>query len=88
MRRSGTLYIEHLLLPYRRVFILLCEDCINSATTGVTINSAGDHSHSVTVASAGAHVHTFTTASVGGGAAHTNMQPTLFGANVFIYGGW
>ncbi len=61
---------------------------INNSTTGVTINSAGDHTHSVTIASSGAHTHTFTTAAVGGGGAHANMQPTLFGANMFIYGGW
>jgi microcystin-dependent protein len=60
----------------------------SNINTGVTINSAGDHTHAVTVASGGAHVHTFTTAAIGGGAAHANMQPTLFGANVYIYGGW
>lgn len=49
---------------------------INSSTTGITINSAG------------AHTHTFTTNSTGGGQAHNNMQPTLFGANVFIFGGY
>lgn len=46
---------------------------INSATTGITINSAG------------AHAHTFTTNTTGGGMAHNNMQPTAFIGNVFIY---
>jgi microcystin-dependent protein len=46
----------------------------------------------------GTHVHTFTTGepsvlhhhkigSTGGGAAHNNMQPTLFLGNMFIYSG-
>jgi microcystin-dependent protein len=48
---------------------------ISSSTTGITVNAAGQHEH------------TFTTASTGGGAAHNNMQPTLFGANVFIFSG-
>jgi microcystin-dependent protein len=46
---------------------------INSATTGISINSAG------------AHTHTFTTNTTGGGLAHNNMQPTAFVGNVFIY---
>jgi microcystin-dependent protein len=36
---------------------------INSATTGISVNSAG------------AHTHTFTTDLSGGSAAHNNMQP-------------
>jgi microcystin-dependent protein len=36
---------------------------INSATTGITVNSAGDHTH------------TFTSDSTGGGSAHNNMPP-------------
>jgi microcystin-dependent protein len=43
-----------------------------SSTTGITINNNG------------AHTHTFTTQNTGGGNAHNNMQPTLFGCNVFI----
>ena len=46
---------------------------INSSTTGVTINADGSHSH------------TFTTDASGLGEAHNNMQPTLFGINVFIF---
>lgn len=45
---------------------------INASTTGISINSNGDHSH------------TFTTSSVGGGLAHNVMQPTLFIGNLFI----
>ena len=44
----------------------------SSSTTGISINSNG------------AHTHTFTTQNTGGGNAHNNMQPTLFGCNVFI----
>ena len=33
----------------------------------------------------GAHTHTFTTQNTGGSNAHNNMQPTLFGCNVFIF---
>ena len=44
-----------------------------SNTTGITINSNG------------AHIHTM--GSTGGGAAHNNMQPTLFYGNMFIYCG-
>jgi len=43
-----------------------------SSTTGITINATG------------AHVHTFTSNNTGGGLPHNNMQPTLFGFNVFI----
>lgn len=60
---------------------------INSSTTGISVNPAGTHTHVITVASAGDHTHSFVTSSVGGGQAHNIMQPTLFGANVFIYAG-
>lgn len=46
---------------------------INSATTGISINSNG------------AHTHTFTTNNTGGDGAHNNMQPTAFVGQVFIY---
>jgi microcystin-dependent protein len=36
----------------------------------------------------GSHTHSFTTNATGGGAAHNNMQPTLFVGNVFIYAGF
>lgn len=44
-----------------------------SNTTGISINSNADHAH--------------TMGSTGGGAAHNNMQPTLFVGNMFIYTG-
>jgi len=43
-----------------------------NSTTGITINSNG------------AHTHDFTTQNTGGSQPHNNMQPTLFGTNVFI----
>ena len=45
----------------------------NNATTGITINSAGNHSHTIS--------------SQGGGQPFSNMQPTLFFGNLFIYSG-
>lgn len=60
---------------------------ISTSTTGITINSAGAHTHSVTVDANGEHTHTFTTQATGGGAAHNNMQPTLFLGNLFIFSG-
>jgi microcystin-dependent protein len=45
---------------------------INSSTTGITLNAAGNHTH------------TFTTNSTGSGNAFSLMQPTLFIGNVFI----
>ena len=44
-----------------------------SNTTGISVNSNADHAH--------------TMGSTGGGAAHNNMQPTLFVGNMFIYTG-
>ena len=41
----------------------------------------------LTVDAAGSHTHTFTTASSGGGAAHNNMQPTVFIGSVLIFAG-
>lgn len=41
----------------------------------------------LTVNTAGAHTHTFTTNSTGSGNAFSIMQPTLFGANAFIFSG-
>jgi microcystin-dependent protein len=42
---------------------------------------------SLTVDYAGTHTHTFVTGATGGGAAHNNMQPTLFAGNVLIFSG-
>ena len=58
---------------------------INSSTTGISINSSGDHTHSISISSEGIHSHNFTTGSVGGGNAFNIMQPTLFIGNVFIF---
>lgn len=49
---------------------------INTAFTGITMNSNG------------VHTHTFNTNQTGGGASHNNMQPTAFVGNVFIYAKW
>lgn len=38
---------------------------INSSTTGISINSNGNHAHSFTTSNAGNHTHTFTTNSTG-----------------------
>lgn len=48
---------------------------INSSTTGITVNSAGNHTH------------TFTTGSTGSGTPFNVMQPTLFIGNVFVFCG-
>jgi len=45
---------------------------INSATTGVSIDDAGNHNH------------TFTTDSTGNGNAHNVMQPTLFIGHLYV----
>lgn len=55
---------------------------MSTNTTGISIVSGGNHSHTLTID--GAHNHTFTTDSSGGGLAHNNMQPTLFIGNMFI----
>jgi len=56
---------------------------INSSTTGITINSVGEHTHPLSTV--GDHSHTITTNSTGGGQAHNIMQPTAFVGHVFIY---
>jgi len=48
---------------------------INSSTTGITNNNAGTHNH------------TFTTNNTGNGQAFSNMPPTLFIGNLFVYAG-
>lgn len=52
-----------------------------------TTNSEGQHAHTFTTSTNGIHTHTFTTDSTGGGQAHNNMQPTLFGGSQFIFAG-
>jgi hypothetical protein len=39
------------------------------------------------VNSSGEHTHSFVTGVAGSGLAHSIMQPTVFGGNVFIYAG-
>lgn len=56
---------------------------IQSVTTGGE-TACDETTTTATTSSAGAHTHTFTTNSTGGGAAHNNMQPTLFGCQVLI----
>lgn len=52
-----------------------------SATTGISIDSGGAHTHTLsgTADSNGAHTHTFTTASTGGGGAHNNLPGVILG---------
>ena len=47
--------------------------------------TSGSSATGITVDSAGAHTHPFTTDNTGGGLSHNNMQPTLFGGNVLIF---
>jgi microcystin-dependent protein len=48
----------------------------------LSINSAGDHTHSITDPT-----HNHTLQSIGNNEAHNNIQPTLFIGNTFIYSG-
>lgn len=57
-------------------------------TAGLTDYSCGNGSHTHSIATDGQHAHTFTTGATGGGQSHNNMQPTMFGGNVFMYGGF
>lgn len=61
--------------------------------TGPVVAGEGSHTHSIS--SDGAHTHTtdvqgnhqHTIGSTGGSAFHNNMQPTLFGGNMYIFSG-
>lgn len=44
-----------------------------NSTTGIIINNDGNH------------VHTFTSNDTGGNTSHSNVQPTLYGGNMFIF---
>jgi microcystin-dependent protein len=59
---------------------------INSAATGISINSTGDHIHGIN--SDGSHTHSVSLSSTGDGNSHNIMQPTIFAGNVFIFGGF
>lgn len=48
-------------------------DSTGTSTTGITIQSAGTHTHNIQ--------------NTGGSLPHNNMQPTIFLGNVFIYTG-
>jgi hypothetical protein len=53
---------------------------VNSNTTGISINSAGDHAHTVngnTGNTSGDHTHNFTTASTGSSGTNANLQPYI-----------
>ena len=54
-----------------------------SSTTGISLNSNGEHTHFIQ--SNGEHNHYMGT--TGGSNLHNNMQPTLFYGNMFIYCG-
>lgn len=66
--------------------------CDGSGTAVTTDVSAGELNvwttpRALTVNADGSHTHAFTTGATGGGAAHNNMQPTLFAGNVLIFSG-
>lgn len=57
---------------------------INAATTGISINNSGNHSHNITTTTNGAHTHTVSVSSGGSGTA-INIAPRSFSVNMFIY---
>lgn len=70
---------------------LVYADSFNTAITTDVTNSELNLKVSpiaLNINTAGAHTHTFTTENTGGGEAHDNMQPTLFGTNVLIFSKW
>lgn len=69
---------------------LAVADGTNTATAADS--SAGELNvwttpRALTINNAADHTHTFTTGSTGLGGAHSNMQPTVFLGNVFIFSG-
>ena len=56
-----------------------------AAASGGGTTACDETVHTVSTNSANDHAHTFTTNNTGGGNQHNNMQPTLFGSNVFIF---
>ena len=61
------------------------ENVYNSLSPLNAVVNAGEGTHDHVISTDGAHIHTM--GSTGGGAAHNNMQPTLFMGNMFIYCG-
>lgn len=76
----------------------------NTTINTYNTNNAGSHSHTLNIDNAGEHTHTIndpthnhtiseyshnhTMNPAGGDGLHYNMQPTLFGGSIFIYGGF
>ena len=61
---------------------------INSGTSGGHDHSVTDsgHTHTFTATITDpTHTHTFTTEATGGDGSHGNVQPTLYGGNLFIF---
>jgi microcystin-dependent protein len=58
----------------------------SSATTGISINANGAHTHTFTTASNGAHVHTFTTNNTGLGNAFSILNPYLVLSYIIRHG--
>lgn len=50
-----------------------------------TTDTQGAHFHTITIANNGDHFHTLS--SQGGSLPHNNVQPTLFGGNMYIFSG-
>lgn len=61
-------------------------DNSSSHTHGLTINNSTSHTHGITIDNSTSHTHTFTTGTTGSGQSHNNIQPTLFGGNMMIFG--
>jgi microcystin-dependent protein len=57
----------------------------DSSTTGITIQSDGDHDHTFTTSNAGNHFHSM--GSTGGSNIHNNIQPMIGLGNMFIFSG-
>lgn len=57
---------------------------INSSTTGISINSNGNHSHTIATTTDGTHSHTVAVAS-GGSATPIDISPKSLIVNMFVY---
>lgn len=59
---------------------------VQTPVTGTNVaDDTGSHTHTFTTNSAGDHFHTM--GSTGGGAAHNNIQPTIFMGSLYMYCG-